>query len=50
MYGSDEVSALYYCLNFIGGFIQEMEKTGYSIHYENEGDHGGFDFSHFPPE
>lgn len=44
IYGSDEISALYYCLSFIGAFIREMETSGYGVRHESEGDHGGFDF------
>lgn len=44
VYGSDEISALYYCLNFIGSFIKNMEELGFVVTYEKEGDVGGFDF------
>jgi hypothetical protein len=44
IYGSDQISALYYCLSFIGAFIREMETRGYGVRHETEGDHGGFDF------
>lgn len=44
VHGSDEMSALYFCLNFIGAFIHNMEAFGYKTRYEMDGDCGGFDF------
>jgi hypothetical protein len=44
IYGSDEISALYYCLNFIGEFFQQMTKQGWEVTFENGLDNGGFDF------
>lgn len=44
VYGSDEIGALYYCLNCIGAFFQEMEEHGYVFWQEIRGDRGGFSF------
>jgi hypothetical protein len=44
VYGSDEISALYYCLNFIGSFFHNMQEFGVTVTYLDSGDTGGFDF------
>src|SRR5579862_6918073 len=44
--GRDPMEAYYQCLNFVEGFVRQMEVQGYRIWFECDGDHGGFQFDH----